>query len=241
MNSDENTKVDDLLKNSIHPLQSISSNHDQQASQPIPIESATTEEIYNQLSDQEMSQYPPTLDSLQKELIEVKRVVTVFGNYMKKVEHVLNFHNEHIKKLVLKDGENVAKQIGAELNPPEPTDKLVFDESKVLKDFVLPIKELTEENMIPKNTSLILLYTHTCPHCITMKPILENITSQLLKNGIQVCAINVARQRKAAIEYKVKGVPAIRLVHETVKHEFNGQRTESTILEWVNSIVSKSV
>jgi thiol-disulfide isomerase/thioredoxin len=139
----------------------------------------------------------------------------------------------------MKDAESVAKEIGADLNPPKSTEQPVED-SKVLSEFVLPIKELTEENMVPQKTTLLLLYTHTCPHCITMKPIYEKIAPLLLQQGIQVCAINVARQRKAAIEYQVKGVPSLRFIHQSVKHEFKGQRTEPQILEWIYSIVPKS-
>ena len=163
--------------------------------------------------------------------------MTVFGTYLKKVEHVLGFHNEHIKRLVLKDTENIGKEIGADMNPPTPDVPPVEDPNKVIKGFVAPIKELTEENMVPSKTTIIVLYTHTCPHCVTLKPIYEKIAPSLIKDGIQVAAINVARQRKAAIEYQVKGVPSIRLVHNSKKHEYKGQRTEQHITEWVKSIV----
>ncbi len=188
-------------------------------------------------TDEELSHFPPSLESLQKELIEVKRVMNVFGNYLKKVEHVLGFHNEHLKRVVMKDAEETAKQIGAELNPKTPDIPTVTDAAKVIRDFSHPVKELTEENMIPSQTTILMLYTHTCPHCVTLKPIYEQIAPTLVDMGINVAAINVARQRKAAIEYQVKGVPSIRLVHNGTKHEYKGQRTNSEIISWVKSIL----
>lgn len=188
--------------------------------------------------DEELSVFPATLDTLQKEVIDIKKVVTVFGNYLKKVEHVLNFHNDHIKRLVLKDAENVGKEIGADMNPPEPKEKPVYDESKVIKSFSSPIKELTEENMVPDNTAIVMLYTHTCPHCINLKPIYEKMAPLLVQEGIQVCAINVAHQRKAAIEYQVKGVPSIRLIHNSTKHEYKGRRSEEEIMNWIQTIIN---
>lgn len=179
----------------------------------------------------------PTLESMQKEMNEMKQVINLYGTYLKKVEYVLGFHNEHIKKLVLKDVENIGKEIGADMNPPKPEKPHVTEPDKVIKKFAEPIIELTEETMVPSNTTLIMLYTHTCPHCITLKPIYEKIAPLLIKQGIQIAAINVAHERKAAIEYQVKGVPSIRLVHNSVKHEYKGQRTEQYILDWVKSIV----
>jgi thiol-disulfide isomerase/thioredoxin len=186
---------------------------------------------------EELSHFPATIETLQNELIEVKRVVTVFGNYLKKVEHVFSFHNEHIKRLVLKESEDIAKQVGAELNPKVPEQPGLSDPEKIIKEFSKPIIELTEENMSPKETTILMLYTHTCPHCVTLKPIYEKIAPTLIENGVNVAAINVARQRKAAIEYQVKGVPSIRLIHKGTKHEFKGKRTDSDILEWVKSII----
>ena len=202
--------------------------------------SAPNEEMMDipQQTDEELSHFPATIETLQKELIEVKRVVTIFGNYLKKVEYVLQFHNDHIKKLVLQDAENVAKEIGADLNAKKPDQPTITEPSKVIKEFSHPVKELTEENMVPSKTSIIMLYTHTCPHCVTLKPTYEEIAPKLVEMGVNVTAINVARQRKAAIEYQVKGVPSIRLVHNGTKHEFKGQRTNTEILSWVNSIIN---
>jgi thiol-disulfide isomerase/thioredoxin len=227
---------------SMPALQSQSQSQQSQSDQSQQSQSENViknENDYDFLSQpkEELSHFPATIETLQNELIEVKRVVTVFGNYLKKVEHVLSFHNDHIKRLVMKETEDIAKQAGAELYPKVPEQVGISDPEKVIKEFSHPIKELTEENMSPKETTILMLYTHTCPHCVTLKPIYEKISPTLIENGINVAAINVARQRKAAIEYQVKGVPSIRLIHKGTKHEYKGKRTESDIIEWVKSIV----
>jgi thiol-disulfide isomerase/thioredoxin len=87
-------------------------------------------------------------------------------------------------------------------------------------------------------TTLILFYTPTCPHCVTLKPLYTFMAPIFIKRDITVGMLNGAENRNTLREFKIQGVPTIILVHENERHVYQGPRVLKDIVHWVQHVVT---
>jgi thiol-disulfide isomerase/thioredoxin len=103
----------------------------------------------------------------------------------------------------------------------------------------ITIHDYTDETI--KNisgTTLILFYTPTCPHCVTLKPLYTFMAPIFIKRNITVGMLNGVDNRNTLREFKIQGVPTIILVHNNERHVYQGQRVLKDIVHWVQHVVT---
>jgi thiol-disulfide isomerase/thioredoxin len=151
---------------------------------------------------------------------------------------------EYLKQLL------AAKENYTEPDPkpepaPEPKVKLPLrkDEIPVINEPSphdnITIHDYTDESIKDiSGTTLILFYTPTCPHCVTLKPLYTFMAPIFIKHNITVGMLNGAENRNTLREFKIQGVPTIILVHNNERHVYQGPRILKDIVHWVQHIVT---
>lgn len=81
------------------------------------------------------------------------------------------------------------------------------------------------------NPVLLYFSTTTCPNCRLMIPIISRLNR---KKGISVVKINAKKDMKAAMDYKVRGVPAIFIIRDgEIIKKFTNFVSESELLVYL--------
>jgi thiol-disulfide isomerase/thioredoxin len=112
------------------------------------------------------------------------------------------------------------------VNEPSPHDNIT-------------IHDFTDESIKEiYGTTLILFYTPTCPHCVTLKPLYTFMAPIFIKHNITVGMLNGAENRNTLREFKIQGVPTIVLIHNNERHVYQGPRVLKDIVHWVQHIVT---
>lgn len=107
---------------------------------------------------------------------------------------------------------------------------------------------LTEDNFDKKvldsdDIWLVNFYAPWCPHCKSLKPIYEDASRAIRKDGIKnvkLGAIDASQYQSYAQKYGIRGFPTLKYFPAGPKtssdaKEFNNDRTASGILQWAKS------
>jgi thiol-disulfide isomerase/thioredoxin len=164
---------------------------------------------------------PPTLESLENEVIQLKTYFTMYHNLHKKqlekLNQIYNAQLAEMQKQALKLIPSVQQQDGS---------------------FPPTVKELTDANISEiTNPTFILFYTPNCPHCVNVKPIFIKTVNTLISNGVAVGALNGMINRKTMTDFQIKGVPSMVLVFNSKRHVYQGKRDAQEIVNWIHDLV----
>ncbi len=90
-------------------------------------------------------------------------------------------------------------------------------------------KEIISEGLV-----LLDFYADWCAPCKMIGPVLEQVAEQ--EPGIKVVKVNVDENRNLAVDYEVRGIPALFVVKDGVKvADRAGFATADQLIEWVKN------
>ena len=102
--------------------------------------------------------------------------------------------------------------------------------------------ELTDENFeqeVTKSKQLVLVdfWSLTCPPCLILGPIIEEIAKEF-KDKAKVGKLNVFENQKTAGKYQIVGIPTIIIFKNgEMKERATGLRPKQVIADKLNSLL----
>jgi len=88
--------------------------------------------------------------------------------------------------------------------------------------------------MDPTNIKVELYYAEWCGHCQRFKPEWAKLKEELEKKGMKWAEYESEKDGQKMEEENIKGFPTIVIIMNGKKNEYNGQRTASDIMSFVN-------
>ena len=82
--------------------------------------------------------------------------------------------------------------------------------------------------------SIYSCLTFRCGHCKTLAPHWSAAAKALGSSPIKLAKVDAIENKKLADKFEIKGFPTIKLIKNGKASEYNGGRTESEIVNWVN-------
>jgi len=105
---------------------------------------------------------------------------------------------------------------------------------------------LTTENfdevLAAHSNILVEFYAPWCGHCKSLKPEYEKAAKTLKASGIDVplAKVDATEHKELGTKYGVQGFPTLKWFVNGVAQEYNGGRTEATIVNWIKKKVQPS-
>lgn len=83
----------------------------------------------------------------------------------------------------------------------------------------------------------VKFYAPWCGHCKAMAPAYSKLAEKMKndENGIPIAKVDATVEKELAEKYQIQGFPALKLFVNGEPIEYNGERTEEAILEWISS------
>jgi thiol-disulfide isomerase/thioredoxin len=99
--------------------------------------------------------------------------------------------------------------------------------------------EETFQTMTDSETVLRMFYVDWCPHCQDAKPEFEKLTKLTEINGkpIKIEMVNGEENAELAKQFNVTGYPTIILSHAGKNNVYEGERTESALVDFLQKNV----
>jgi len=106
---------------------------------------------------------------------------------------------------------------------PEEEDVLVLDDSNI------------DEALDTYDEILIEFYAPWCGHCKTLAPEYAKAAAKLKKNDppVRIAKCDATVATESASKYGVQGFPTLKYFINKNPSEYNGGRTEDTIVSWI--------
>jgi thiol-disulfide isomerase/thioredoxin len=119
------------------------------------------------------------------------------------------------------------------------TDKQLVNPSGVRRPFVIGHEQFKDKHNDSDSAYFLLIYANWCPHCHTLKPVLENIMSHLAPYGMRLGAVEAtANPEYDSVVPNVDGFPTLFIIHNNKVHKYMGNRTEFDIVDKLHQILN---
>ena len=189
------------------------------------------QQLQQQLLDQQKQQQD-FLDQQKKELEYQTVQKNIYQNLEKLLDKVQNYG---------KNFENYAQQVQTQQQPQaqqqQPQVQQVQNQIGPFSSF---ISEVTEDTLafIQAGPTIMLFYAPWCVHCVHFKPVYEQIAKMCLdkKLSVRFAVIDGSKFPKIVQDYKLKGYPTIGLIRNSEFTMYNGPRTDTDIMSWIEKI-----
>jgi len=87
-------------------------------------------------------------------------------------------------------------------------------------------------------TEITLYYADWCPHCVSFKPVWNNIKAHCDANKIKHEEYEDSKNSEIMKEKNIGGFPTIKIVKDGKEYEYAGPRTENAILAELKGVKS---
>ena len=145
------------------------------------------------------------------------------------VEGISTFIHQELNKNDHAEEENADKEVK---NDDQDQDK---DPDHHDKNLALEVDKLgLEQQLASKEPILLTVYADWCGHSKMFMPVLDNLAN-ISDNKFRTVKIDLSKHRDASdlIKHKVVGFPTVLAINNDKVHEYNGQRHEDHIKEWM--------
>ena len=106
----------------------------------------------------------------------------------------------------------------------------------VLGSVLADVTQLDSESFrhyIVDNKVILAFVAEWCGHCKALKPVLEEVSSDLENLGVKTATVDAIENSDLAAEYGVEGFPTVLYFSDGVHVKYRGDRSHSAIIDWV--------
>jgi thiol-disulfide isomerase/thioredoxin len=196
------------------------------------------QQLQQQLLDQQKQQQD-FLDQQKKELEYQTVQKNIYQNLEKLLDKVQNYGKnfENYAQQVQTQQQPQAQQQQPQAQQQQPQVQQVQNQIGPFSSF---ISEVTEDTLafIQAGPTIMLFYAPWCVHCVHFKPVYEQIAKMCLdkKLSVRFAVIDGSKFPKIVQDYKLKGYPTIGLIRNSEFTMYNGPRTDTDIMSWIEKI-----